>query len=502
MRKSRHKNKSRSSIFPIKVDELQDLLESKFENNPDLIFTIYEHQQKKVAIFFIAYQVQSDKLEEFLLQPLLNKKEEWTNKSLLNEIPLSTGATKDNLEDILEKLLIGEVFVYPEGEKETVSFLLLKKEKRQLARAETESLVLGPKVAFTESLVTNLNLVRWGIRSTDLVLEEIKVGKITPREVRIVYMKSIANESDVNTMRQRIQDLNVDTIEDNTVLMQYIEDSQITIFPQFYSTELPDRFCYTVTSGKVGVLMEGSPNGFIGPTTLFSFFESTEDIYMRWNAGSFFRILRFVAMVLSVLLTPLYVAAVTYHYELIPTPELITLGQSRAAVPFPPLLEALILEFMIELLREAGARLPTKVGQTMGIVGGIVIGQAAVEAGLTSSILIIVIGISALASFTSPSYLMGTTVRVIRFPMIILAGLFGIIGIMLGICFLIIHLLRITSLGRPYLTPLYPFMWKDFNKALFRLPLNLQSNRAFLLRPKDATRYKRKESTKKKDIDE
>lgn len=500
MRKNKQLN--RSSIFPIKVNKLKSLLQSNFKNSPDLAFFIYEHQDKKIAIFFLSYLVQSDRLEKFLLEPLLNKKQAWTAESIRNEIPLGTGTYKDKLEEILENLLVGEIYVYIEDEQEVVSYLLPKKEKRQLSHAETESLVLGPKVAFTESLETNLNLVRWRFKSPDLVLEEFTVGKTAPRKVRMVYVNSITNETDVNTMRQRLQSLEIDSVEDSTVLMQYIEDSHTTIFPQFYSTELPDRFCYTVGSGKIGILMEGSPNGFIGPSTIFSFFESTEDIYMRWNTGTFFRILRFVAMIISVLLTPLYVAAVTYHYELIPTPELITLGQSRAAVPFPPLLEALILEIMIELLREAGARLPTKVGQTMGIVGGIVIGQAAVQAGLTSNILIIVIGISALASFTSPSYLMGSTIRVIRFPMIIFAGLFGIIGIMLGICFLIIHLLRVTSLGRPYLVPLYPFKWKDFNKVLFRLPLNRQSFRAISLRPKDITRYRKRKSMTMKDIDE
>ncbi|WP_430787917.1 spore germination protein [Virgibacillus flavescens] len=502
MKKISKKNKMKSSIFPIKVDELKIKLESKFENNPDLIFTTYEHQQKKIAVFFIAYQIQSERLEKFILQPLLSNEKEWSNKSLLNEIPLGTGSRKENFDEILSKLLIGEVFIYIEGEKDAISYLLLKKEKRQLATAETESVVLGPKVAFTESLFTNLNLVQWAIKSNDLVLEKIVVGKTAPKEIRLVYMNSITNETDVNTIRQRLLNLKVDSVEDSTVLMSYIEDSQITVFPQFYSTELPDRFSYIITSGKVGLLMEGSPNGIVAPSTLFSFFESTEDIYMRWNTGSFARALRFIAMTLSVLLTPLYVATVTYHYELIPTPELITLGQSRAAVPFPPLLEALILEFMIELLREAGARLPTKVGQTMGIVGGIVIGQAAVQAGLTSSILIIVIGISALASFTSPSYLMGATIRVIRFPMILLAGLFGIIGIVFGISLLIIHLLHLTSLGRPYLTPLYPFKWQDFNKVLFRLPLNKQSHRAISLQPKDTLRYRKKEAEKKKDIDE
>lgn len=502
MRKKHQRDKQSDSIFPIKIDQLQKLLNDKFKNDPDLIFSIYENHGKKLAVFSIPYMTDTNVFADFLLEPLLSTPVEWTNQSILKELPLSDGKTTESLEDILEKLLVGEVFIYIEQEKEIVSYLILNKEKRQLTKAETESVVLGPKVGFTESLVTNLNVIRWNIRSTDLVLEKFIVGNKFPREVRLVYMKSIANQSDVNTMRQRLQDLDVDTVDDSTVLMQYIEDSQSSVFPQFYSTELPDRFSYTVSNGKLGVLVEGSPTGIIAPSTLFSFFESTEDMYMRWNVGSFLRILRFFAMVISIILTPAYVAAVTYHYELIPTPLLITLGQSRAAVPFPPLLEALILELLIELLREAGARLPTKVGQTMGIVGGVVIGQAAVVAGLTSSILIIVVTLSALASFTVPNYLMGATIRVIRFPMMFLAGLFGIIGMMFGMCFLVIHLLKITSLGRPYLSPIYPLNWQDFNKVLFRLPLKFQFKYARLLMPKEKFKYSKQEANKKRDIDE
>jgi hypothetical protein len=223
---------------------------------------------------------------------------------------------------------------------------------------------------------------------------------------------------------------------------------------------------------------------------------------MRWNAGSFLRILRFLAMFVSIFLTPMYVAAVTFHYEIIPPQLLVSIGQSRAGVPFPPIFEALFLELMIELLREAGARLPTKVGQTIGIVGGVVVGTAAVQAGITSNILIIFITISALASFTAPSYLMGTTIRVIRFPMIILAGMLGIIGIMFGICFMVIHLLKLTSLGRPYLTPIYPFRMEDFNKVLFRLPQNYQWKRFVSFQPKNLTRFPKRKANKKKDIDE
>lgn len=268
------------------------------------------------------------------------------------------------------------------------------------------------------------------------------------------------------------------------------------------SSELPDRVTLSLMSGKVAVLMDRSPAAIYGPTPFFSFFESTEDVYMRWNMGLFLRMLRIVAIFLSVLMTPAYVAVLTYHYEVIPSPLLVSLGQSRANVPFPPVFEAILLELVIELLREAGARLPTKVGQTMGIVGGIILGQAAVQAGFTSNILIIIIALSALGSFTSPSYLMGTAVRMIRFPIIILAGFWGGIGIMLAFCFFLVHLLKLTTIGRPYLMPLYPFRWKDIGYSITKIPYQFLANRPETNQPKDKKRFNKQKAREKKDVDE
>lgn len=493
---------NKETIFPLTVDKLEKMLVDKFNNNPDLKFSKYNVNDKKVAVFFIDYQVEIDKIQQSLLQPLLNIDKKITNSTLLYELPLNSGSTSKTLQDVLEKLVIGEVFIYIELESEIVSYSMILMESRNVEKAETESLVLGPKISFTESLSKNMNIVRSRIISKDLVFEEVKIGHLSPRDVRLVYLKSIANEEDVNTMRQRLNELDVDEIEDTIVLKQFMEDSQTNLFPQFVETELPDRFTYNITRGKIGVLVENSPTAFIAPATLFSFLESTEDLYMRWQAGSFLRIMRFMAMIFSVLITPTYVAAVTYQYAIIPTQLLISIGQTRAAVPFPPIFEALLLEFLLELLREAGARLPTKVGQTMGIVGGIVIGQAAVEAGLTSNILIIVVAMSALSSFTTPSYLFGTTVRIIRFPLIVLAGILGLLGIAFGLCWLIIHMLRLTSLGRPYLAPLYPLQIKDFNKVFFRAPLNYSSRRAKTYRPKSIIRFNKKDAKQKRDIDE
>ncbi|WP_254218830.1 spore germination protein [Virgibacillus pantothenticus] len=497
-----NKRKRQAPIFPAKLETLQDRLKKHIHNDTDFSYSIYHQQNQRFAVFYIPYLIDTNKLEASLLKPALDSKQILTSDFLLYHTPLSSGKAENRLDDILKRMLTGNVVIYIENNAEAIAFPMLKEEKRDLSTAETESVVLGPQIAFTESLTTNMNLIRNSILSSDLVLEKITIGKRAPKEVRLTYLKTIANQDDIRTMRQRLKELDVDEIEDSSVLIQLIEDHSPSIFPQFYETELPDRFTYSISKGRIGVLVDNSPTGIIAPVTLFSFFESTEDLYMRWNIGSFFRILRFVAMIISVLLTPFYVAIVTYHYEVIPTPLLISLGQSRANVPFPPIFEAILLELLIELLREAGARLPTKVGQTMGIVGGVVVGTAAVQAGLTSNILIIFITLSALASFTAPSYLMGTTIRVLRFPMILLAGLLGIIGIMFGACFLVIHLLKLTSLGRPYLSPIYPFNWEDLNKTLYRLPYHMQSKRFTSFRLKDIYRFNKNKAKQKKDIDE
>ncbi|WP_186579318.1 spore germination protein [Aquibacillus kalidii] len=488
--------------FPTTIEQFKSILEKYLQNSTDISFTQYEVQGQKIAVFFIDYMVDKNLLDDKLLGTLLASKTDWDASSILNEVPLDGGKQHINLIELATTLLSGSVGVYVENEDQAVSFSISKLEKRPLGKAETESLVLGPQVSFTESLSTNLNVIRWRLGTHDLVTEKFIIGERGQSEVRLVYLKSLANDTDVQTMRQRLKDLVVDEVEDASVLSQYIEDNNSSLFPQYYLTELPDRLCYAVSKGRLGVLVDKSPTSIIAPSTFFSFFESTEDIYMRWNIGSFLRMLRFVAMFISFVVTPTYVACVTFHYEVIPTPLLASLGSSRAQVPFPPIIEAMLLELLIELLRESGARLPTKVGQTIGIVGGIVLGQAAVEAGLTSNVLIIVVASSSLASFTAPSYLMGSAIRVIRFPLILIAGLIGLIGVTLGLIFFFIHLIRMTSLGRPYLLPAYPVNWKDMDDSFFRLPFSLNNTRSTSFRPKDMNRYPKKKAKKKKDIDE
>lgn len=477
------KKRANQADFPLSIEELKNKLDIEILNNQDLSFTVYKQENKQIAFFYIPYLIDETKAEQQVLTKLLDMQTEWTTDSILSEIPLSAGKQLSSITALRNKITEGYIGLYIEQENQVIMYELGKMEKRALEKAETESMVIGPTIAFTESLKNNLNIINWRMNTPDLAMEKVEVGKRNPKETRIIYLKSVANETDVNTMRQRLTDLEVDMVEDIHMLKQYILDSSTSVFAQFVSTELVDRCMYAVKAGKIVVLVEDSPFALIAPSTLFSFFESTEDRYFHWMLSMFVRFLRFLAAFVTLLLTPMYVVATTYHYELVPSQLLVSLGESRAVVPFPPLIEVLLIELVIELLREAGARLPTKVGQTIGIVGGVVVGTAAVQAGISSNILIILVTMSALASYATPSYIMGNTVRFVRFPLFFLAGFYGIIGLMFGICLLVIHLVRLESLGRPYLSPLYPLRLADFNKTFYSLPEQTKYQRFLSYRP-------------------
>jgi hypothetical protein len=501
--KSGKKQSTEEQAHSQNVDELKEQLKEGLNSSTDLNFRTLKKDGKKILFCFLASVIDKNAIDDFVIRTIQDHTDvDWSIENLVQILPIAQLSSTNQLKEVISSLIEGNVYIYVEDEPYGLLANTSKTVERSLEKAETESLVYGPKISFTESLNTNLNILRNNIKDSNLCLEDVVIGTRGKAKGKIVFIKDIANKETVNTFKQRINDLKVDHIADTTVLGQLIENNSWTVFPQLMTTELPDRLTGAILKGKVAVLIDRSPAALYGPTPFFSFFETTEDVYMRWNMGFFLRMLRLSAIFLSVLLTPAYVAVVTFHYEVIPSPLLVTLGQSRSNVPFPPVFEALLLEFIIELLREAGARLPTKVGQTMGIVGGIVIGQAAVDAGFTSNILIIIIALSALGSFTSPSYIMGTAIRIIRFPIIIMAGIWGGIGIMIAFCFFMIHLLKLESLGGPYFMPIYPFRWRDLGYSLFRFPLQYLSYRPETNRPLDEHNYPVKKSKEKKDVDE
>ncbi|WP_336785597.1 spore germination protein [Paenibacillus sp. MMO-177] len=423
--------------------------------------TFPDHQ---VDLVYFDQMTDKDKLSRHILSPLLSGSDEDIALMLNHLQPFKTTSSKTLILDVLSGGIA--VFHGPDA----YVFNVYSPEARAISQSETETVITGPHDAFTEQINASLAMIRARLKSSHLKVIKLSVGEVTKTDVYLLYVKDIVNMRFVEEAKKRIQQIEVDAILDTNMLIQYMDDSKYSIFPQYLTSERPDAIVSKLVAGRVAGLVNGSPSVLTLPTSFFEFFSSSDDYYQRWILGSAIRLLRFIAFLITISFTALYVSVTTFHYEMIPENLLMTLTESRSRVPFPPLYEALLMEVTIELLREAGARLPTKIGQTIGIVGGIVIGQAAVQAGLTSNILIIAVASSAIASFVIPSYVMSASIRLIRFGLILLAGFFGNLGLVFGIAAIVIHLSGLTSMGSSYLNPVAPFEPKDWKDMFIRAP--------------------------------
>lgn len=462
-------------------------------------------EQSSVNTFYLSYfktLVNPEFVHRDLL-PYLTDKPFQTLDELRKNLPLEGIIITDEVDKISSKIMEGFILLQMSpSDKKCLLVPSLSTENRQVSIPETEFSVVGPKEAFVESLDTNLNLIRKRLPIPEFTVKELKVGKLSKTRVAIIYIDGIADPENVNTAIQRIGDIEYDHISDSSYITQMISDNENSPFPQLIDTERPDRVASVLAEGKIAIITDGSPHALTGPTTLVEFFSAFEDYFISWTLATAFRLIRLFAVMFSVLSTPLYVAVLTFHYEMIPEDLLATLVASRNDIPFPPILEAVVLELAIELLREAGARLPTKVGQTIGIVGGIVIGTAAVQAGLTSNVLLIIVALAALASFTTPVYQMSNTIRLIRFPFLLFAQVFGVLGVSMCFALILSHLLKLTSLGRPYIAPVYPLRVNDLKDGLVRLPFSSQYWRPSMLRTKDPGKMNKKRANEKHDIED
>ncbi|WP_223593571.1 spore germination protein [Neobacillus bataviensis] len=454
-------------------------------------------REDSLLISYYKSMVDAKAINEHLLPVIKeNGKKVKSLQELEQIIPFEEIEYSKDPNDIEKKLIKGYITIQLKDLRELLIINIQNEELgyRKNNETENEFSVIGPKIGFIENINVNIHLLRKKIAVPELVFEEMKLGTLSKTEIAVAYIEGVTNPQYVETVRQRIKDIDFDVIFDSSQIEQIFSDNSNSPFPLFLSTERIDRVVYAMISGQVAIFANGSPYIVTGPSTLLDFFISPEDYYLTWILGSFFRIIRILGVIFSMFSTSLYVAILTFHYEVIPGDLLQPLISSRAHVPFPPFLEAIFLEITIELLREAGARLPTKIGQTLGIVGGIVIGQASVEAALTSNILLIIVSLSALASFTTPIFKMSNAIRLLRFPLIILAALFGGFGIAIGFVLLLSHLLKLTSLGNPYMVPLYPFRLNSFRDSFIRSSYKNTTNRSPFLRPLSLVRYKPKEN--------
>lgn len=423
--------------------------------------------KKTYVILYIDSLVDDEKLESKIIKPLTTvKKDDLINKLYSEEINRT-----ESIDEVIDGLLDGYCFLIKKGESS--KGLLLKAAAtgdREISEPIIEKTILGPHIGFVESLDRNTYLLRKLTKTPHFTVKKYTLGTVTNTDVSLIFLDHLVDPETITKIEKRIQSISLESIRTAGDIQECIEDHTWTPFPQVLFTERPDRASANLKEARVVLLIEGSPIGIVLPATFMTFFQSPDDYNTRWKLGSFFRLIRLFSYVNALILPAMYIAFVAFHYEAIPLELVYSLQSSLSYVPFPPLIELMIMQFSLELLREASIRLPPSIAVTFGIVGGVVVGTAMVEGGIVSYGGLIIVAITAVSSFVQPNLEMASTIRVLGFPIMILASIFGFFGIFIGLSFVFIHLSRLTSFGLPYFSPFAPLKIKDFTDTVIRVP--------------------------------
>ncbi|MEW9699852.1 spore germination protein [Paenibacillus sp. SI8] len=477
-------NSSKKPALPLSADLLSNvnMLQSRLGNSPDVIIRFLDmklsQEHCSLALVYIDGLVHSDSIHEHLIQPLLAVQE--TDKvneqyigirDVLQQI-LSIGklSTAEHDSSVLAAVLHGDTAILIDGVDEALLANTSGSETRSIEEPQTQTVIRGPKEGFTENIRTNTMLLRRKIRSPDLRFESLKIGRYTQTEVNVAYLDGVANEQVLEELKRRLHAIDTDSILESAYIEEFIEDKIYTPFPTLMNTERPDAAAAGILEGQIIIMIDGTPFVLLAPVTFFKFLQSSEDYYQRYDIASFVRLIRYVSFITSMLLPSLYIAVTTFHHEMLPTTLLVGLAAQREGVPFPALVEAFLMEITFEVLREAGVRMPRVVGPAISIVGALVLGQAAVQAGLVSAAMVIVVSFTAISNFVTPAINLAVAARLIRFLLMLLAGSLGLFGILTGCMAILIHMASIKSFGIPYLSPFAPFVKPNMKDILIRLP--------------------------------
>ncbi|PLR79253.1 spore germination protein [Bacillus sp. V3-13] len=443
---------------------------------------------QKVETVYIRTLIDQERFNESVVQPLKS----CTSGSVDQCISAAKATKLNTLDEAASQLMAGSVLLHDPKQKQWLAVKLKNPLGRAIESSETETILYGPKDSFSEQLEQNITLIRRRLPLTTLKTEKFIVGSRSKTTVVIMYLEGIINPKVLSIAREKVTNVDYDLILESSNLAVFMEDNEHSVFPQFQQTDRPDMCAYSLGIGKLVFLIGNTPFALIAPITIFHLFQSPEDYVHRWIVASFLRLVRYVSFFLSITLIPVYVALNTHHYQMIPLQILFVLMESRSKLPFSPFWEAALMLLTLEIIKEASLRMPTKTGQTLGVIGGIVIGQAAVEAGFASKVLIVLVGISAIASFLVPNYLVSKANTIIQFIFLFFSYLFGILGIALGLVCLLAHLNALTSLKQPYFAPVAPFFLEDWKDFLIRAPLTWFKTRPEHLRPVQKWRYRRR----------
>ncbi|MCL1885115.1 MAG: spore germination protein [Defluviitaleaceae bacterium] len=399
----------------------------------------------------------------------------------------------DDMFDILYFIHAGDTPVFIDGCDKVCVVANRGFPNRGIQSAQLEVVVQGPREAFSEVMRFNTALIRRRIRDNNLIVKQSKLGLRSLTDIALVYMSDIVRPEVLKEVERRLESIEVDGVMDSGCVEQFIEESWLSPFPQVQLTERPDKAASSILEGRIAIIIDNSPFVMIVPVTLNTFFHASEDYYSRWQVMSVTRFLRFVGAFIAVALPGAYIATALFHPSMIPILMVSRLAEASMAVPFPAVLEFILLDAAFELLREAGIRLKSASGGTIGIVGGLIIGQAAVEAGLVSPIVVIIVAITGIATFSIPSVSLVYGFRLVKYFVLALSAFLGFFGFLMAMIITLIHLASLKSFGFPYLMPFAASemsKYEDLKDSLFRFPLFSLKKRPFFANQDESTRMK------------
>ncbi|TGE31346.1 spore germination protein [Desulfosporosinus sp. Sb-LF] len=466
-----------------------DALKKLVANMDDV--EIIEHQinpKKRVTLLYIRTLINQERLNEAIIEPLIHHSpasiNEWISVCKVSEVSV--------LDEAQKQLMGGSILLHDCSEDQWFAIKLENPLSRSIESSEIETILYGPKDSFSEQIEQNITLIRRRLPLTSLKTEMFTVGSLTKTPIILMYIEGLTNPELVSIAKDKIHTIDYDIFLDSSQVAAFMEDNVHSIFPQFQQTDRPDLCVYALGAGKLTILVGNTPFVLIAPITFFDLFISPDDYIHRWLVGSFLRWIRYISFVLSITMIPLYVSINTHHYQMFPLQVLFVLLESRSKMPFTPFWEAFLMLIIIEIIIEASLRMPTKTGQTLGVIGGIVIGQASVDAGFASKVLIVTVGISTIASFLVPNYFMVKANRLLLFGFLFLSSVLGIFGMVLGTIGLLAHLNGMTSLKQPYFAPVAPLHINDWKDLFIRAPLRWIKTRPEYLHPQQKWRYSRR----------
>lgn len=468
-----------------------------------------QNRSCKIFMCYIEVALSSKNYRESAIGNFLSYLEKYSKEEIpkaieKNEMGLSDAPPITTVEDAAEIVLIGDAVIFVDGYDRAIKIPDAGYPNMGVTETDSEKVVRGSNEGFSESVKINTALIRRRIKSTKVAVKEIKCGVRSNTNVDIVYMKDLVMPKMIDDILKRLEEYKIDGVLDSGVLEQLSERKWYSPFPEFQTTVRPDRAAFAVTEGKVVVLVDNSPIALILPADFNSFLKTTDDYYNRTLAASLARMIRYIAAFFAAALPGLYLAVTNFHTQILPTTLLLSFWENRIGVPFPEVFEVILMELSFELLREAGIRLPGAMGNTIGIVGGLIIGQSAVEANLVSPIVVIIVAFTALCSFAIPNEEFAFAFRILKFFIIIISAWMGFFGFLIGMYITLIHLSKLESFGVLYLQPFVEpkeYSCQGKEDSIVRFPLQYLNKRPYFVNDKERIKLRkcieRKNETKK-----